>query len=162
MMRKSSYLALCAALLLSASCATEPKRPRADGVPSETSREKTSDDLIRLSPRCENLCETIHSCASKSGHEDLSETMCKIALCETGRKCTTKIDSPGRRYRGVFQFSPRSWKGLCGPIFTKKGMSACSTPESMYEVCCATACTGELIAQGGIGNWPHCGKKAME
>jgi hypothetical protein len=158
---KAVQIALLVALLGLSACASKPKRNNVPvGAPS--GHEIPAQPEAKLSPRCEGFCKTIRGCAAKAGHEDLADLMCGIARCETGNKCTGPINSPGRRYRGAFQFSPRSWRGLCGPVFTRKKLPGCKPGKSMYDVCCASICTAELLSQGGIGNWPACGKKASD
>lgn len=142
-------------------CSSAPKKHGETPAASVSKSEKPTPPA--LSPRCESFCETIRSCAKKDGHEELAQLMCSIARCETGDKCTGRIDSPKRRYRGAFQFSPRTWHGLCGPVFARKKLPACKPSKSMYDVCCASDCTAEILSKpvgNGLGNWPVCGKKA--
>jgi hypothetical protein len=155
-MKAYCWLPFVLALFFVSGCASKPKRHE------ETTPVATHEIAPRatLPPQCENFCEKIHSCAKKAGHEELGDLMCGIARCETGDKCIGHLDSSRRRYRGAFQFSPRTWRSLCGPVFTRLKVPVCRTSKSMYDICCASMCTAEVIAQGGIGNWPVCGERA--
>jgi hypothetical protein len=148
---------LCIASL--SGCASRPVKYDGAAEPA-VGAEKPGVPKEELSPRCESFCGTIRICAEKNGHEDLSELMCGIARCETGDKCSGRIDSLRRRYRGAFQFSPRTWRSLCGPIFDRINRRACKPSRSIYDICCASECAAEILSRDGIGNWPACGKKA--
>lgn len=154
------WLFLPLAISMISGCATAPPSPEAPShekaVPTvkPTEKRKTSP----LPRRCKGMCAEIDRCAAESGHSDLSQRLCELARCETGDKCFSRIRSPNGRYRGVFQFSKRTWRSQCGPIFRRKNIKACAGPKAIFETCCSTICAAELIAAGGIGNWPTCGQ----
>lgn len=73
-----------------------------------------------------------------------SSTLAKIAQCESGGD-PTAVSSSGR-YRGKYQFSRATWRGLGG-----KGDPA-AAPESVQD-----AMAAKLLAQRGTAPWPVCG-----
>ena len=85
-----------------------------------------------------------------------------MARCETGNKCISQIDSPSGKYQGPFQFSPATWKSQCVPIFSKRHIDECSGKDKIRELCCASMCAAEMIANGGSFNWPRCGASVPE
>ena len=115
-------------------------------------------------PACDNLCDTIHTCAARIEREEHAKLLCLVAKCETGNKCKSKIRSPNGKYKGAFQFLPRTWKSLCVPMFKKRKITSCLGKDGSYDSCCATMCAAEIVAtqaNGGLRNWPHCGKRAL-
>ena len=130
-------LLVCTLAALAAGCATTP-------------RLSTS--------RCDPFCSEIAACAKASDLEIDQELLCKIARCETGDRCRAAIDSPNRHYRGPFQYSRQTWRTQCGPIFRRKHLASCTGYTSMHDLCCATTCAAEMVAHGGRGNWPVCGR----
>jgi hypothetical protein len=159
----------CAAALALSGCAHKPTRggqPDTGGASTQhegSEKSKASGPGLGPVPRqCTGFCGKIQACAKKDGHEELGELLCAIARCETGDKCTGQINSSGARYRGAFQFSTRTWRSQCGPIFRAKKMKSCELKKSMYDLNCATVCSAEIISSGvngGIRNWPACGRK---
>ena len=71
-------------------------------------------------------------------------TLARIARCESGGD-PTAISSSGR-YRGKYQFSRATWRGLGG-----RGDPA-KAPESVQD-----AMAAKLLAQRGTSPWPVCG-----
>lgn len=151
---------LLGTLFLTTSCAHSGKKsdgvPRtsADSVPSGPQR-KTRDVP---SKNCLFFCDEIAGYAAEFGHTELSETLCRIATCETGKKCRAKIVSPTGKYRGPFQFSKASWRHNCSVFFTQLNLDECRQSSGMQNLRCATACSAEMISKGKIASWPHCGK----
>lgn len=150
-------------LVVGAGCSSSPKRPSESPAPNAHAEKPAAPPKKpqKVPPQCGSFCETIHACAAKAGHGDLGDLLCDIARCETGDKCTGKINSPNARYRGAFQFSPRTWRTQCGPVFRELRFPACQDKRGIHDVCCSTICSAELVSRGGIGNWPTCGPKAM-
>lgn len=109
--------------------------------------------------KCSVFCDKIQTCAAQSGHSDLGELLCSLAKCETGNKCIYDIRSRRSRYKGPFQFSGATWRTQCYPVFRRKGMNQCIDAKKVYDPCCSTACTAEVISQGGLFNWPGCTQK---
>lgn len=106
---------------------------------------------------CNEFCGVIHACAKQADHEEMSGQLCRISRCETGNKCRGSLDSPSRKFRGPFQFLTQTWNRRCRPIFLRKKIEGCSGKGAIHDTCCSTICAAEIIAQGGIGNWPTCG-----
>jgi hypothetical protein len=73
-----------------------------------------------------------------------SATLARIARCESGGD-PTAISSTGR-YRGKYQFSRATWRGLGGSGDPAKA------PESVQD-----AMAAKLLAQRGTSPWPVCG-----
>jgi hypothetical protein len=73
-----------------------------------------------------------------------SATLARIARCESGGD-PTAISSSGR-YRGKYQFSRATWRGLGG-----SGDPA-AAPESVQD-----AMAAKLLARRGTSPWPVCG-----
>jgi hypothetical protein len=143
-------------ILILIGCSAVPTRttpPRQEHVP-QTEDVKPADKT-----KCSLFCEKIQSCAAKSGHPELSELLCSLARCETGNKCIYDIRSRRARYKGAFQFSGATWRTQCYPIFRRKGMNHCLNSKKVYDPCCSTACSAEIISRGGLFNWPGCTKK---
>jgi len=74
-----------------------------------------------------------------------SATLAKIAACESGGNPTAV--SPDGQYRGKYQFSRATWRGLGG-----KGDPA-KAPESVQDRIAA-----KLLAAQGTSPWPTCGR----
>jgi hypothetical protein len=114
---------------------------------------------------CQRLCHEIDTCAATADHAPLSDLLCDVARCETGDRCLPGVRSPSSLYRGPFQFSARSWRSLCRPVFHRRHLSRCDRKGAIYDTCCATICAADLIADdtnGGLKNWPTCGPRARE
>jgi hypothetical protein len=114
-----------------------------------------------LAKDCGEFCEKIQACSKKAGHPKLGRQLCKLARCETGSKCTGDIASLNGLYFGAFQFSRQTWKSRCPLLFERLKMAdQCSGDDAIYDVCCASICSAEIIADGGANNWPVCRHKA--
>ena len=107
---------------------------------------------------CGDFCREIRRCAREGGHASLGARLCHIARCETGDKCIARIDSPGGHHKGPFQFITPTWDSRCPAIFLRHHIERCRGKEAIYDLCCATICAAEMVAEGGAGNWPHCGR----
>ena len=113
---------------------------------------------------CDDLCGRIEACSALVDHADLSNLLCRVARCETGETCKKDMRSPNGIYRGPFQFSRRTWRVICSPMFKAKKIKGCAGKEAISEPCCATMCVAEMVAEnlnGGLKNWPACGRKAQ-
>ena len=84
--------------------------------------------------------QTQSSAAGSAG----SGTLAKIAQCESGGN-PTAVSASGQ-YRGKYQFSRATWRGLGG-----SGDPA-AAPESVQD-----AMAAKLLAQRGTSPWPVCG-----
>ena len=73
-----------------------------------------------------------------------SATLARIARCESGGN-PTAVSASGQ-YRGKYQFSRATWRGLGG-----RGDPA-AAPESVQD-----AIAAKLLAQRGTSPWPVCG-----
>lgn len=131
---KSLYLLFLTALL-TISCST----PRSSGPDKQ----------------CGAFCQELDQCLGSDYNDGEKEKLCKLARCESG--CRARAKAPAG-YVGAFQFSKGSWKALCSPIFAKKNMPHCVNISSRENLCCAATCTAAVIAAGGIGHWPTCGR----
>jgi hypothetical protein len=105
--------------------------------------------------QCGKFCDDLSRCLGNEYDDDLKERLCEMARCESG--CRARIKSPAG-YVGAFQFAKRTWTGVCGPIFARKGLNRCRPVESRNDLCCAAACTAEMVARGDGGHWPNCGR----
>ncbi len=105
--------------------------------------------------QCGAFCQELDRCLGNDYDTDEKERLCELARCESG--CRARAKAPAG-YVGAFQFSKGSWKALCAPIFQKKNMPHCANIASRENLCCAATCTAAVIADGGIGHWPTCGR----
>jgi hypothetical protein len=112
----------------------------------------------RESGNCASFCHEIQACAKRAHHASLGRRLCAVARCETGDKCRAELDSPRARYQGAFQFSPATWNASCEPYFERLRLEECRSGDAIHDLCCATMCAAEMVAAGGIGNWPVCGR----
>lgn len=110
---------------------------------------------------CGVFCRTIAACAARANHPKLAPVLCRTARCETGDKCTGEIESRGGRYFGPFQFGEATWAAKCEPLFARRHLDSCARGDAIFDVCCAAYCAAEIVARGGIDNWPVCGKRAI-
>ncbi len=149
-----------AAWSLLSSCATRPPAPQAPTPAPQVNSGLRPSDHPYHPGNCGEFCGVIHVCAAMADHEDLSQTLCGISRCETGDKCRGNLDSPTGRFRGPFQFLPQTWNAQCKPIFAQKHFADCTKKGAIHDTCCATICAAEIVAQGGLANWPSCGKRA--
>ena len=97
--------------------------------------------LSRLGLAASSAAATTRTTRSRSGG---SATLAGIAQCESGGN-PTAVSSSGR-YRGKYQFSRATWRGLGG-----SGDPA-AAPESVQD-----AMAAKLYAQRGASPWPACG-----
>jgi hypothetical protein len=81
-----------------------------------------------------------HAARTRSGSGSLLQ---RIALCESGGNPAAV--SPDGRYRGKYQFSRATWRGLGGT-----GDPA-QAPEALQDRLAA-----KLLAQSGTAPWPNC------
>lgn len=81
-----------------------------------------------------------------------SATLKVIANCES--KFNPSALSKNGLYGGLFQYSPSTWAS------TRRSMGLDENPELRFNAEEAIKTTAFKIANGGIGAWPHCGKKA--
>lgn len=82
-----------------------------------------------------------------------SATLKIIANCES--RFNPNALSKNGLYGGMFQFSASTWAS------TRKAMGLDENPELRFNAEEAIRTTAFKIANGGIGAWPHCGKKAQ-
>ena len=82
-----------------------------------------------------------------------SDTLKIIANCES--KFNPTIQSKNGLYGGLFQYSKSTW------ISTRKAMGLDENPELRFDAEEAIKTTAFKIANGGIGAWTHCAKKAL-
>ncbi len=80
-----------------------------------------------------------------------SATLKVIANCES--KFNPSALSKNGLYGGLFQYSPSTWAS------TRRSMGLDESPELRFNAEEAIKTTAFKIANGGIGAWPHCGKK---
>lgn len=80
-----------------------------------------------------------------------SSTLKIIAKCESG--FNPAAQSKNGLYGGMFQFSATTWAS------TRRAMGLDENPELRFNAEEAIRTTAFKIAHGGIGAWPHCGKK---
>ncbi|HVL96696.1 MAG TPA: transglycosylase family protein [Solirubrobacteraceae bacterium] len=78
---------------------------------------------------------------------DRSGILARIAACESGGN--PRAVSPDGRYRGKYQFSRATWRGLGGTGDPAKA------PEAEQDRRAAA-----LLAREGTRPWPHCGRRA--
>jgi hypothetical protein len=135
-----SRLALIVALFFLAGCAHTAKR---EGGRASDYRQ------------CGLFCAKIDACLGGEFSDEAKERLCEIARCESG--CRARIRSAAG-YEGAFQFDRATWQTVCGPIFEKRNLPQCQAIESRSDLCCASACTADIIAGGGISRWPNCGR----
>lgn len=128
------------------------------GCAHRPSRESTAFPTFHAG-NCAEFCEVIQSCASMTHHEELAGKLCRISRCETGNKCRGNLDSPNGLFHGPFQFLPATWNSQCHPIFSRRHLTRCLGRKAIQDTCCATICAAEMVARGGIGNWPVCGHR---
>lgn len=104
--------------------------------------------------QCGRFCERITSCLADRYQDEMSETLCNLARCESG--CREKVKAPAG-YVGAFQFDQSTWRSVCGPIFEMKKMPKCKSVDARADLCCASECTAEMLNRGMSGRWPNCG-----
>lgn len=165
---------MACALLVVAGCASGPEArtplpppPGAHGTGSEPPASRTVPEGKRAqprnrSPRCQAYCGNIARYAEDAGHGELGPLLCELAICESGLGCTGKIHSRNGRYHGAFQFSAATWRSQCGPIFGRLGLEECRPRQRMTDLRCSTACSAEIIARRGLGDWPACGRRIAD
>ena len=78
---------------------------------------------------------------------DRSGILARIAACESGGN--PRAVSPDGRYRGKYQFSRATWRGVGGTGDPAKA------PEAEQDRRAAA-----LLAREGTRPWPHCGRRA--
>ncbi len=80
-----------------------------------------------------------------------SATLKIIANCES--RLNPAALSKSGTYGGLFQYSAATWAS------TRRSMGLDENPELRFNAEEAIRTTAYKIANGGIGAWPHCGKK---
>lgn len=128
------------ALAAFAGCASAPKR--AGGAAADTRQ-------------CGEFCRKLDACLGSEFDEALKTKLCELARCESG--CRARVRAAAG-YEGAYQYAARTWRGVCGPIFDRRGLDHCRGEDARNDLCCASVCAAEMIAEGGIRHWPTCGK----
>jgi hypothetical protein len=105
--------------------------------------------------QCGTFCAKLDACLGTKYSDEAKYQLCELARCESG--CRPGATSPAG-YVGPFQYAAKTWKSICGPVFDRDGLERCKPSSSMTDVCCSATCAADMIAQGGIRNWPTCGR----
>lgn len=112
--------------------------------------EPTSAPIVLTPPETpEDLNTLFETYANQYG---ISSTKLKvIANCES--QFNPSALSKNGVYGGLFQYSASTWAS------TRRSMGLDENPELRFNAEEAIKTTAFKIANGGIGAWPHCGKK---
>lgn len=82
------------------------------------------------------------------------EVLRSIAFCESS--FNSQVTSPNGLYGGLYQYLDSTWRA------TRSQMQLDDHPDLRYNAKEAIKTTAFKIAQGGIGAWPQCGRRALQ